>query len=472
MNHRWPTRGLLAALLLLGSLGNFARAEEPAPAAASEPAKLTPDQLEQLVAPIALYSDALLMQVIMASTYPLELVEADRWVRQNAGLKDDALDKALESKDWDPSVEGLTHFPDLLKRMSENLDWTKDLGDAFLGQKDDVFAAIQSMRRKAKESGSLQTNEQQKVTTEVVNNKETIVVQPTNPEVVYVPQYAQTAYGPTYTAPPAYPSAYGYMPGMATGLLAFGTGMAVGALVSDGCNWGSGDVYVNDNYNGGGGGGKNNSNNNTNVNVNKNKVTNVKGGDKTWQHNPEHRRNVGYRDSKTQEKFQGRDSARGRDQQVRDQSRGYDRGDRGGQSSGLGGRQTAQGDRGRDGGGRDGGGRDGGANRSDRGGAGGGGGRGDARSSGPSSGGRESFGGQGGGRDTRQVSQRGASSRGTQSYAGGGGGGGGANRGGGGGHGGGGGGGGRGGGGGGGGRGGGGGGGGRGGGGGGGGRRR
>jgi hypothetical protein len=131
MNLRRPTRELLAGLLLLGSLGAFAFAEDPPPAVAPEPAKLTPDQIEQLVAPIALYSDALLMQVMMASTYPVEIVEADRWRRQNAGLKDDALDKALESKDWDPSVEGLTHFPDLLKRMSENLDWTKDVGDAF-----------------------------------------------------------------------------------------------------------------------------------------------------------------------------------------------------------------------------------------------------------------------------------------------------------------------------------------------------
>ena len=99
--------------------------------------KFSADQLDQMVAPVALYPDSLLMQVLIASTYPLEVVEADRWRRQQGDIKDDALDKALEGKDWDPSIEGLTHFPDLLKRMSDNLDWTKDMGDAFLGQKDE-----------------------------------------------------------------------------------------------------------------------------------------------------------------------------------------------------------------------------------------------------------------------------------------------------------------------------------------------
>ena len=129
---------------------------ETAPAATDEP-KFSTAQIEEMVSPIALYPDPLLAQVLMASTYPLEVVEADRWRRQNKDLKDAALDKALESKDWDPSVEGLTHFPDLLQRMSENLDWTKDLGDAFLGQRDDVMDAVQRMRRYALDAGTLKT---------------------------------------------------------------------------------------------------------------------------------------------------------------------------------------------------------------------------------------------------------------------------------------------------------------------------
>src|SRR5262249_18696834 len=152
----------------------------PAPPPADE-VKFTADQIDQMVAPVALYSDALLMQVLMASTYPLEVVEADRWRRQNASLKGDELQKAVAQKDWDPSVEGLTSLPDLLKRMSDNLDWTKDMGDAFLDQKDDVLAAIQRMRRKAEGAGSLKTTEQQTVKKEVVNNQETIVIQPADP---------------------------------------------------------------------------------------------------------------------------------------------------------------------------------------------------------------------------------------------------------------------------------------------------
>ena len=148
-----------------------------------------------MVAPVALYPDPLLMQVLMASTYPLEIVEAERWRAQNASLKDDALDEALEAKDWDPSVEGLTHFPDLLKRMSDNLDWTKDMGDAFLGQKDDVLDAVQRMRRRAEEAGTLQTTKEQTVTKEVFKEKETIIIQPAQPQVVYVPTYPPTVYG-------------------------------------------------------------------------------------------------------------------------------------------------------------------------------------------------------------------------------------------------------------------------------------
>ena len=409
-----------------------------APPADTPPAdapKFSADQIDQMVAPVALYPDSLLAQIMIASTYPLEIVEADRWLRQNSSLKGDALDKALEQKDWDPSIKGLTSFPDLLKRMSDNLDWTKDLGDAFLGQKDDVMGAVQRMRAKAADAGNLKTTEEQKVTKEVVNNKETIVIQPADPQTVYVPQYQPTVYGSSYApAQPYYPApVYGYTGAQmaTTSLLSFGVGVGVGALISDGFDWGHDDVHVYNNYYGGGGGGgnKNNNNNNVNVNVNKNvdRSRTVDRSSGKWEHNPEHRRNVGYRDQRTEQKFEKRDPNAARDRQVRDQARGFEQA---GAGRGQGGRGEAGGrqdmatrnDRG-------------GANaaRPDRGGAGdrsgrpqqmGGGDRGGGRQA--SAGGRGgAFDGSGDGRSAHQASQRGAASRGGQSWAGGGGGGGG-----------------------------------------------
>ena len=320
--------------------------------------------------------------------------------------------------------------------MSDNLDWTKDVGDAFLAQKDDVLDSVQRMRRQAQEAGSLKTSTEQNVTKEVVNNKETIVIQPAQPEVVYAPTYPPTVYGPSYAPAPAYPSVYpGYTPGqMATAsLLSFGVGVGVGALISDGCDWGSNDVHVNNNYYGGGGGGGGNKNNqNVNVNIDKTKNKIKTGGGQSWQHNPEHRRNVGYRDQGTSKKFEGKGQAATRDRQAGDQARGYDRGDAGGgrgqeaQRPDRGGAQQA--DRG------GGAARPGTADRSagaarpgtaDR----GGGNRPQARPA-QGGGGQDAFKGYGNGQATRQASNRGASSRGGQSYAGGGGGGGGMQRGG------------------------------------------
>src|SRR5206468_8338268 len=273
-------------------------AGEAAPGAipeGAESAKLSSAQLEELVAPISLYPDALAVQVLMAATYPLEIVEAARWRAKNSSLQGDALEQALESRNWDPSVESLTRFPDLLKRMSDNLDWTKDLGDAFLAQKDEVLEAVQRLRAKAYESGALKTTKEQVVTREIVKEKEIIRVEPADPQVVYVPTYSPDAvYGPPPT--PYYPAMTGYPPGyVATAsLLSFGAGMAVGAAVWGDCDWGHNEV--NNYYNNGGGGGGN-----QNVNVNKNKEKNVnksgnrtrgEGGRQKWQHNPEHRGGV------------------------------------------------------------------------------------------------------------------------------------------------------------------------------------
>ena len=197
------------------------------------------DQLEQLVAPIALYPDALLAQILMASTYPLEIVEADRWISGQPDLKGEALEKALLEKDWDPSVKALTTLPNVLKQMSENLDWTQDLGDAFLGQKNELMDTVQIMRGKAYEAGNLTTTEQQTVTQ---NPDKIIVIQQASPEIVYVPSYSPTVvYGPSWYYPCwYYPPMYPYYPA-GYGLVAFGVGVAVGGAIWGGARWGWGN---------------------------------------------------------------------------------------------------------------------------------------------------------------------------------------------------------------------------------------
>ncbi len=136
------------------------------------------------------------MQILMASTYPLEIVEADRWIRDQPDLTGDALDKALLEKDWDPSVESLTTLPSVLKQMSENLDWTQDLGDAFLAQENDLLDTVQRMRGLAYDAGNLETTEQQTVTQQP---DKIIVIESPSPEVIYVPTYSPTVvYGPAW----------------------------------------------------------------------------------------------------------------------------------------------------------------------------------------------------------------------------------------------------------------------------------
>ena len=201
-------------------------------------------QLDQLVGPIALYPDALMAQVLMACTYPLEVIEADRWVKANPSLKGKALDDALAQKTWDPSVISLCQTPQLLGRMSQNLDWTQDLGNAFLAQQADVMATAQRLRNEAYKAGNLKTTEQQKVVVE----KETIVIQPASPQVVYVPAYnPAVVYGPYWAYPaPMYPAMVRARPGSAfVRGMAWGAGFAIGASMYGGCNWHGGNVYVN-----------------------------------------------------------------------------------------------------------------------------------------------------------------------------------------------------------------------------------
>jgi hypothetical protein len=186
--------------------------QSPAPPAAGQPAKLPPDQIDSLVAPIALYPDPLLAQVLAASTYPLEIVLLQRWLESHKNLRDKALADAVAKQPWDPAVQALAAMPDLVKRLSDDIQWTTDLGNAFLGQQSDVMDAVQRMRRKAEGMGALKTTQQQTVQTEVVDNKNVIVIEPANPEVIYVPSYDPVAvYGPpVYPYPPIYYPPPGY----------------------------------------------------------------------------------------------------------------------------------------------------------------------------------------------------------------------------------------------------------------------
>jgi hypothetical protein len=159
----------------------------PSAAAPSPSKSFSQQELDQLLAPIALYPDPLVAQVLMASTYPLEIVFAERWVKANPSLKDKALEDALQNQRWDPAVKSLAVFPQVLTMMSEKLDWTQKLGDAFLAQQKEVMATIQTLRGKAVTQGALKDSKEQKVVTEVQNNTTIIKIEPSDPQVVYVP---------------------------------------------------------------------------------------------------------------------------------------------------------------------------------------------------------------------------------------------------------------------------------------------
>ena len=252
------------------------------------------EEIEQLVAPIALYPDSLVSQILMASTYPLEVVQAARWVKENKGLKGDALSSALNEQTWDPSVKSLVNFPDVLTMMNGKLDWTQKLGDAFLAQQKDVMDGIQKLRKKAETEGNLETTEQQVVKTE----QQTIIIESASPEVIYVPTYDPVVVYGTWPYS-AYPPYYYYPPGYRAGthLLSFGLGVAYGAAWGwawGGCDWGRGDIDIDINRN---------VEFNRNIDRGKYKAE-FRGRDRgTWQHNAEHRKGVAYRDKNTAGKF-------------------------------------------------------------------------------------------------------------------------------------------------------------------------
>ena len=237
-------------------------------------AQLSQAQLASLVAPIALYPDALVSQVLMASTYPLEVAEAANWQKANSRLKGDALNQALQQQSWDASVKSLVSFPPVLQMMGSQLSWTQNLGNAVLAQQSDVMDAIQSLRAKAQQSGALKSTSQQTVSG---GDGAPIIIQPANPQVVYVPTYnpAVAFGGWPY---PAYPPVAYYPPGYVAGtaLLSFGLGMAVGAALWGGMHWGGG---------GWGGGNSLTINNNNFNNFNRNTNSNWTGGSRSGSSN-------------------------------------------------------------------------------------------------------------------------------------------------------------------------------------------
>ena len=272
--------------------------------------KISNDQLDSLVAPIALYPDPLLSQILVASTYPLEIVQLSQWMQKNNKVTKEKLIEDVKNQDWDPSVQALVILPDLVKNLGDNIKWTADIGNAFLAQQSDVMDAVQRMRIKAKDSGKLTTTQQQKVETKVVEKKTIVVIEPSSPDVVYVPSY-DPAYvwgAPMYPYPAYYyPPAGYYAGGMA---LSFGVGMMVGAAWGGGWGWGAGwggnnNVYVNHN----------------NSFVNNSNRKNFQGGDRNrnqiqptggrnnWQHNPQHRGGAPYSNRATAKQYGG--TARG-----------------------------------------------------------------------------------------------------------------------------------------------------------------
>lgn len=251
-------------------------------------AKLTEAQLAALVAPIALYPDPLVSQVLMASTYPLEVAEAYNWQRANSRLSGGSLNQALQQQNWDPSVKSLVSFTPVLGMMGTQLNWTQSLGNAVLAQQSDVMTAIQDLRAKARATGALKSNTQQTVTTQGSGSSETIIIQPANPQVVYVPAYNPTLVYGTWGYP-AYPPYSYYPPGYVAGtaLLSFGIGMAVGAALWGSCNWGGGGW---NHWGGGWGGGNsltinNNNFNNFNRSTNSNWTGENRTGSSNWQPN-------------------------------------------------------------------------------------------------------------------------------------------------------------------------------------------
>src|SRR6266487_5766734 len=282
MNLR-PIRTSVLALLILVPFSAVAQSPSPS----SEPSNqqlLNSKELDALVAPVALYADSLLAEVLIAATYPLEVVQAERWATGNKNLKGEQLKAQVDKQAWDESVKSLVATPSVLTMMSTKLDWTQKLGDAVLAQQPDVMDAIQRLRSKAQANNKLKSTKEQKVAVRQEQNKQVIAIESTTPDTVYVPYYdPAVAYGewPYPDYPPYYYYPSGYHPGglLATGI-AFGAGYALGRW---GANYWGGSI----NWSGGG----------NNIQINRgNRVTH-------WEHNPQHRQGVRYNNASVQQRF-------------------------------------------------------------------------------------------------------------------------------------------------------------------------
>lgn len=262
---------------------------DAAQAGQSQPAApvFTKAELDAMLAPIALYPDALLSQVLMASTYPLEIVQASRWSKSNGDKGGESAANMVVDQSWDASVKSLVAFPKVLHMMNDQLEWTQKVGDAFLGQQGDVMASIQRLRLQAQKAGNLSSNEQQTVVTQ----GDSIVIQPAQPQIIYVPAYNPTVvYGtwpyPSYP-PTYYPGVASWYPGQSfvNGLM-WGTGVVAAGAIFGSFNWGSRSVDINvNNYNRYS---KNNFYSTTNNH---------------WRHDPQHRGAVAYRDQASRQQF-------------------------------------------------------------------------------------------------------------------------------------------------------------------------
>ncbi len=349
MQLRVSTRSILGlvvtALLFAPASGTSSAFAQDSTDTASS---FSSEELEQIVAPIALYPDSLVSQILMASTYPLEVVQADRWTKSNKEIEGKALEQALDKQKWDPSVKSLVNFPDVLNMMSVKLDWTTKLGDAFIGQQAEVLAAVQKLRSKAKEAGNLQSNSQQTVVIE--SSTQTIIIESSSPDVVYVPTYNPVVVYGTWPYP-AYPPYYYHPPGyVATAAISFGVGVAIGrawGYAWGDCHWGRGNIDINVNRNV-----------NFNTNIRNTREFNSNRTRNNWQHDGSHRRGVSYRDQRTSERFgrggsrdatRARENFRGRaDRDRRSLSRdatgraGRDRTQRSRDSAGRAGRDRTQ----------------------------------------------------------------------------------------------------------------------------------
>lgn len=297
------SRIALATLTLLAGVPFFLEVTAPA-AYAQAPARISNQQLDSLTAPIALYPDALLAQVLMASTYPQDVPAAAAWSKANPNLKGDDAVKAVGAEPWDPSVQSLVAFPQVLATMASKPDWVAQLGNAFLSQPNDVMDSVQRLRKQAQQAGNLQTNQQQKVVVE----QSTIQIVPVNPQVVYVPTYNPTvvygtwpypAYPPVYVPPPP---GYAVASGLAAGL-AFGVGVAITSSLWSNVNWNNHSVNINVNqYN----------------NINVNRRLDVNGSTTNWNRNSTFNRNtsanVNNLNSAQRDAYRGRDTSASRAQ--------------------------------------------------------------------------------------------------------------------------------------------------------------